>query len=113
MRLFRTSISVIVFSGFVAFASSLALADQELKVDVKPGTGSDYNTSDITLDALKSGKMEYMVSGMGKSYTVKLTDQQIKNVLDGTTVMVDSMNGSGSKVRVSLTVEGEPESSGW
>lgn len=108
----RLAITIAFLSASIAFASGSALAEQELKVSVSPGMSSDY-TSDITLDDLQSGKMEYMVSGMGKTYTVQLTEQQVKDVLDGTTVMVDSMGDGGSNVRVSLTVEGEPESSGW
>lgn len=112
MRLGRIIFSVLALSALFAFASSPVLAQEELKVEFSPGMSADY-TSDITLDALKSGKMEYSVSGMGKNYTVELTEQQIEDVLGGTTVMVDSMSSGGSNVRVSLTVEGEPESSGW
>ena len=112
MRSLRVLFTVISLSVLVAFVSGSAFADQDLKVKVSPGMSSDYS-SDITLDALKSGKMDYTVSGMGKTYKVKLTEQQVKDVLGGTTVMVDSMTDGASGVRVSLTVEGEAESSGW
>lgn len=107
----RLVITIASLAALIAFGSGAAFAEQELKVSITPGMSSDY-TSDFTLDDLKSGRVEYMVSGMGKTYTVKLSEQQVQEILDGTTVMVDSMN-DGSKVRVSLTVEGEPERSGW
>ena len=66
MRLVRVIFILVSLSALIAFTSGSALADQELKVNVGPGMSSDY-ASDITLDALKSGKMEYRVSGMGKS----------------------------------------------
>jgi len=102
----------LVSSVFFIITLGSALADQELKIKVSPGNSSDYN-SDVTLDALKAGKTDYMVSGMGNTYEVKLTKQQVKDVMNGTTVMVDSSQNGGSGVRVSLTVEGEAESSGW
>ena len=102
----------LVSSLFFALTLGSALAEQELKVKITPGKTSDYK-SDITLDALKSGTTAYMVSSMGKSYEVKLTKQQIKDVLKGTTVMVDSSKNGSSAVRVNLAVEGEAESSGW
>jgi len=102
----------IAFVSFCALTLGAAFAEQKLKVTVSPGESSHY-TSDMTLEALKAGTADYRVSGMGKTYRVKLTKQQIKDVLNGTTVMVDSSQNGGSGVRVNLSVEGEPESSGW
>ena len=96
----------------LAFTLGSGLAQEKLKVTVTPGNSSDY-TSNLSLEALKSGTTDYQVSGMGKTYRVKLTKQQIDDVLKGTTVMVDSGQNGGSSVRVNLSVEGEPESSGW
>jgi len=105
-------ISIAFLCSFLLISSGSVLAEQELKVKVSPGKSSDYN-SDITLDALKDGKTAYRVSGMGKTYKVMLTKQQVKDAMKGTTVMVDSSTQDGSSVRVSVTVEGEAESSGW
>ena len=110
--MYSARFAVLVSFLFLCLAAGFALAEQELKIKVSPGQSSDYNT-DLTLDALKEGKTDYTVSGMGKTYQVKLTGQQVKDVLKGTTVMVDSSMNGGSAVRVSLTVEGEEESSGW
>lgn len=111
MRASRLITSVSLCALFT-ISSGSALAEQQLKIKVTPGKSSDYH-SDMTLESLKDGKTEYTVSGMGKTFKVKLTEQQVEDAMKGTTVMVDSSKNGDSGVRVSITVEGEPESSGW
>lgn len=120
---------VMVFSFVLIFAGSLGfilpgLAQEELEVkigDAAPSVVRHAHEHDITIKALKRGKTEYLAgSGSQNSHRVTLTKQQIADILNGTTVIVqtDNSGGIGSiqahrhKVTVTLKIEKE-ERSGW
>ena len=65
----------------------------------------------VSLASLKQGQDEYAIKGHEVEHKFKLTEAQIKEILDGTTVHVATRTGG---LKVQLTVEdAAPKKSGW
>lgn len=113
----------------LALAVSLLLfrpgfSQEELHIQVgsaSPSVGNHSHAHDVTVDALKKGTAEYLLKGSSEgSHRVVLTKQQIADLLNGTTVIVQSEKSDESgkirahQHRVTLTVKAEErERSGW
>lgn len=110
-------------------AGSLALllpgfAQEQLEVAIggaSPSVGRHSHAHDITLEALRAGKTEYLLKGGSEgSHKITLNKQQVSDLLNGTTIIVQSeKNDETGKMkahqhRVTLTVKTEErERSGW
>lgn len=101
-----------------------AFADEELEVEIgaaAPSVGDHSHAHDITVDALKRGKMEYLLKGGSEgSHRVVLTKQQVADLLNGTAAIIQSEKSQDTgkikshQHRVTITVKiRERERSGW
>lgn len=86
-----------------------------------PSTARHSHQHDVTVDSLKQGKTEYQLKGSSEgSHRVVFTKQQLADILNGTTVIVQSEksqeagNVKAHQHRVTVTVKTEErERSGW
>jgi hypothetical protein len=104
-------------AGMVNPGSALAADKAPMKkLVVKLGTtaakAKAIKKHDITMADLEKGKMDYTVQDKkGQKYKVTLTEQQVKDILAGTTVMADT---EGGKMKVQITaMEEKKKKSGW
>ena len=98
-------------------------AQQELEVKIgSPASGARHSHDhDITTEALKQGKASFTLkSSPQESHRINLTRKQVTDLLDGTTIIVNSSDGESNEGgkkhqhRVTLTVKSqEAESAGW
>ena len=66
----------------------------------------------ISMRSLRNGDTEYEVKDKdGNRYKIQLTERQVQDILDGTTVHAKTLEG-GQKVQVTLK-ELAPKRSGW
>ena len=99
----------VVGAGFLSSA-----ADEEARqIVVELGSSATNATEaehDLTLEALEGGKDTFKVTADSGSYVVSLTEKQVKDLLEGTTVMAKT--SGDMTVKVSL-VDGEKKEKGW
>ncbi len=99
-------------------------AQEQLDIRIgsaSPSTDRHSHQHDITVDSLKQGKAEYQLKGSSEvSHRVVLTKQQLADILNGTTVIIqsdksqDAGNVKAHQHRVTVTVKTEErERSGW
>ncbi|MFQ5747351.1 MAG: hypothetical protein ACE5HF_09060 [Gemmatimonadota bacterium] len=103
--------------GVVRAAAADALAKP--KIVVKIGATIDEakvaEDHDVSMRALQRGQTEFTVKADDHEYAIRLTPEQIVDLLDGTTVMVETEAEEGhDPMAVSVEIQGlEPEESGW
>ena len=100
-------------------------AQDELEVAVgsaSPSAGRHSHAHDVTLEALRNGKTQYVLKGSSEgSHRIVLTQGQVSDLLNGTTVIIQSEKNDEAdnkmkahQHRVTLTVKTEErERSGW
>lgn len=114
---------VLFVAGNLGFIPS-GLAQEKLEVkigDASPAVERHSHKLDITADSLKQGKMEYLLGSSSKAnHRVTLTKQQVADIRNGTTIIVESDKSQDAgdikahqhKVTITLKAEKE-ERSGW
>jgi len=115
--------SVLVFGGSLGFFLSAARAQQNLEVKIGPSSPSVAEHShehDVTDQALKQGKTQYLLGSKPEdSHRIALTREQLANVVEGTTIIVESDKDQEAGMikvhqhRVTITLQVEPPDSGW
>jgi len=92
-----------------AIASENTLVDEIGPSAVKVKAAYSHT---ITIAALEDGDSDFEVKvSEDSAYTIELTEQQIEDILNGTTVHVDTQEGD---LVVQITVKDtKPKSSGW
>lgn len=97
-----------------AVPEALAASKKKLKVEIGETASRAQKTRkhDIKIEALEEGRLEYVVRDRrGDEYKIKLTEEQVKDILDGTTVMVET---EGGMMEVKITAKEEKKKrSGW
>ncbi len=87
---------------------------KEYKVEIgeSASAAKKAHSHDVSHESLTEGRKEYSVSASaGASYKFSLTQQQIEDILGGTTVIVETAQG-GMKVKVG-PAEKKAKKSGW
>ncbi|HSR68378.1 MAG TPA: hypothetical protein VLU25_10585 [Acidobacteriota bacterium] len=103
--------AVAVLAGACASVSADA---KEYKVEIgeSASMAKVAEEHDVTEEALKEGRSEYSVKAAdGMSYKFMLSEKQIKDLMDGSTVVVDTAEG-GMKVKIGPK-KSKPKKSGW
>lgn len=108
---FRSNL-VLAFASLAVLLLSIGCASSRSGEDSpEPGTvqvalGSDGATAsspELTLDALRAGQSVYTIEGTQGTYTVELTEDQIADLVSGSTVMTEATGDNGSEqVRISV-----------
>jgi hypothetical protein len=107
-----TFLLLVVMAACAGTGMATAGDDITVKIGESMAGAAEAADHDVTESALESGRKEYMVTAPdGKSYTIELTERQIDDLMDGTTVLVPTREGG---MKVSITKErSRPVSSGW
>jgi hypothetical protein len=101
-------------AGWTISCGSAEADADDFKVEIgeSASMAKKAQSHDITTESLKEGKKEYTVTGSGEaSYKISLTEQQIEDLLGGTTVIVETAQG-GMKVKIG-PAEKKAKKSGW
>lgn len=100
---------------------SIGCASSRSGGDSGPGTvhitmgddGAEATSSQLTLDALRSGQSVYVIDGSDGTYTVELTEEQIADLISGSSVMTEAKGEAGSEqVRISVE-KASKRDTGW
>ncbi|MCA9726653.1 MAG: hypothetical protein KC729_03155, partial [Candidatus Eisenbacteria bacterium] len=77
--------------------------------------GAEASSPDLTLDALRAGQAVYMVEGAhGAMYTLQLTEEQIADLIAGSTVMTEASGERGTEpVQISVQKAKKKSFLGW
>ena len=112
MLVFAFGVALVV--GLVAGFGSAEADSQSYKVEIgeSASAAKKAHSHDLSQEALKEGRKEYTVEASGEaSYKISLTQQQIEDILGGTTVIVETAQG-GMKVKIG-PAEKKKKKSGW
>lgn len=104
---------VSVFALGLVMANA-AMAGEALKVTIGGSSwkAEDAHGSDLSLEALKSGQRDFVVSASAdQSFDISLSDQQAEDILAGSTVVVDTAEGD-QKVTIG-PMKKKASKSGW
>jgi hypothetical protein len=85
-------------------------------VQVRLGPNATEATSpDLTLEALRAGQSIYLIEGdQGATYRVELTEDQITDLVAGSTVMTEATGDTGTEpVRISVQKASKKSFLGW
>ena len=116
-------VSAFIFGGSLGLLLPAAEAQENLEVKIGPSSPSVAEHShehDVTDQALKQGKTQYQLGSKPEdSHRITLTREQLANVVEGTTIIVESDkdqeagNIKTHQHRVTVTLKVEPPDSGW
>ncbi|MFQ5682279.1 MAG: hypothetical protein ACE5HC_03310 [Candidatus Binatia bacterium] len=118
------SLGVLILGGILTVALPEVQADDEFTIKIGPAAPSvakHAHKLEITAFSLKQGKGDYKLGSRPEdSHAITLTQEQVADLLDGTTVIVESGKDPDSgefkahRHRVALTLkDAESTSSGW
>ena len=116
--------SLLALAVTVTFVAGLATvvaygaADKilEVKVGTNAANAKEAKEHDLTLEKLTDGKTIYMVKHRRQEYKIVLTERQIEDILEGTTVMVSTVaEGNAPSYRVTITIKEaeKKKDTGW
>jgi hypothetical protein len=75
--------------------------------------GAEASSTELTLDALRSGQSVYVIDGSEGTYTVELTEEQVADLISGSTVMTEAKGEAGTEqVRISVE-KASKRDTGW
>lgn len=100
--------------ALVLAMANAAIAGEALKVTIGGSSwkAEEAHGSDLSLDALKNGQRDFVVSASADtSFDITLSDPQAEDILAGSTVVVDTVDG-GQKVTIG-PMEKKASKSGW
>ncbi len=100
--------------ALVQVSANAAMAAEALKVTIGGASwkAEEAHGSDLSLEALKNGQRDFVVSASADtSFQINLSDQQAEDILAGSTVVVDTVDGD-QKVTVG-PMEKKASKSGW
>ena len=95
-------------------AATGALAQEALKVTIGGSSwkAEEAHGTDLSLEALKNGQRDFAVSASAESsFEVNLSDQQAEDILAGSTVVVETVDG-GQTVTIG-PMKKKAAKSGW
>jgi hypothetical protein len=96
----------------VIVAHSFAADDFKVSIGSSSWNASEASSHNITRDALESGQNNFAVSTSGgDTFQINLSEKQIKDILAGSTVTVNTESGD-QKVMIGPKHK-EPVKSGW
>ena len=107
-------LGIVLAAGLTVAFGWVAIDGQTYKVEIgeSASQAKKAQAHDLTQEALKKGRKEYTVETSGEtSYKISLNDQQIKDILSGTTVIIETATG-GMKVKIG-PAEKKAKKSGW
>ncbi|MEE8585514.1 MAG: hypothetical protein V3T83_11750 [Acidobacteriota bacterium] len=107
-------LGIVLAAGLTAGYRSVEADSQMYKVEIGESASAAKNahSHDLSQEALKEGRKEYTVAASSEaSYKISLTQQQIEDILGGTTVIVETAQG-GMKVKIG-PAEKKAKKSGW
>ena len=109
------TIAVIVVIGAVMMVGGAAAMEVEVKIGPTAADADVADEHNVTVGALEAGDSEYWIQDAEEhTYRITLSASQIVDVLEGTTVMLDTpADGDGDPLRVLLTLTEVAEDSGW
>ena len=123
MNQFGKSIGVVVFASSFTLLAYGVQAQQEVEIKIgapSPSVASHSHNHNITVGSINRGKKAYTLRSKSQDrHKINLTATQRGDLRDGTTVIIrSSKDGNGGDLkehqhRVTITVKGEEESSGW
>jgi hypothetical protein len=98
-------LSISLLIGPLGCASSRSGGSSEPgSVEITLGSdGAGASSDELTLDALRAGQSMYTIEGENGTYTVELTEDQIADLIAGSTVMTEASGENGSEsVRITV-----------
>lgn len=95
-------LSVALLLGPLGCASSRSGSSEPGSVEITLD-GAEASSDELTLDALRAGQSMYTIEGEDGPYTVELTEDQIADLIAGSTVMTEASGENGSEsVRITV-----------
>lgn len=111
-----TCMSLLVVASSIGCASSRSGGDGAEPGTVQIALGSDgaeATSTELTLDALRAGQSVYSIQGAQGTYTVDLTEEQVADLVSGSTVMTEATGENGTEqVRISVA-KASKKGFGW
>ena len=115
MSVISTCVSIALLVGPIGCASSRSGGSSDPgSVEITLGNeGAEASSDELTLDALRAGQSVYTIEGDQGTYTVELTEDQIADLISGSTVTTEATGENGSEsVRISVE-KASKRGSGW
>lgn len=99
-----TCLSIALLIGPLGCASSRGGSTEPGSIQITlANSGAEASSNELTLDALRAGRSTYTIQGEDGTYTVELTEDQIADLIAGSTVMTEASGENGSEsVRITV-----------
>ena len=109
---FSLYLALVLTIAHVFAVHSFAADDFKVSIGSSSWNADEASSHNITRDALESGQNNFAVSTSGgDTFQINLTEKQIKDILAGSTVTVDTESGD-QKVMIGPKHK-KPVHSGW
>ena len=112
--------AILGFLFLCLFLSSCSTSDAEsagagepalsVKVGKSAAAAVEVSTHDLTVAALRQGQTSFKIANDGQDLKIALSQQQVKDVLDGSMVLVSA---AGGDLKVSIHMAAAQEEKGW
>jgi uncharacterized cupredoxin-like copper-binding protein len=104
---------LVAFLTACVWAQATFLGEKELVVAIGESASSAVATTDhnMSMASLEDGQLNFKIKAGGKAYKITLTEEQVDDILDGTTVHATTSEG-GMTVQITLKSK-KPKPSGW